>query len=83
MPIEPTPRDTVIRQKLAELIANSGRTQTDIATASNLPQSLVSGIMTGQRANLRAETVTRVGAALGLSPTALGKLLYGAIEGEK
>ena len=70
------PQDTPIRQRIASLIGQSGRTQRDVADAAGVSPQRLSAIMTGDRADLRADTVTRLARALGLSAAALGKLLY-------
>jgi transcriptional regulator with XRE-family HTH domain len=74
------PADTLIRQRLAELVrdATKTRTQKHLADAAGVSQQVVSGILTGERPDLRAETVARLGRELGLSPTALGRLMYEA-----
>lgn len=72
------PVDTLIRQRVADLIAADGRPQTDLAAAAGVGQKTVSAIVTGSRSDLRAEVVARIGRAVGLSPTALGRLLYDA-----
>lgn len=72
------PQDTEIRRKIAALIAKDARSQVELSRASGVSQAVISGIVTGMRADLRAEVVARLGRAIGLSPTALGKLLYQA-----
>lgn len=74
------PVDTPIRRRVAELIGADKRTQRDLADAAGVSQQIVSAIATGERADLRADVVARLAKAVGLSPTALGKLLYECIE---
>ena len=73
----------MIRSRFADLIRESGRSQVELSRASGVGQSTISSILTGQRTDLRAEVVARLGLALGLSPTALGRELYAGIEAEK
>lgn len=70
--------DTLIRQRLAELMADAlrARTQKEFALSAGVSQQALSAILTGERADLRADAVARIARELGLSPTALGKLLY-------
>lgn len=70
------PQDTEIRRRIAALIAQDSRSQVELARASGVSQAVISGVVTGARADLRAEVVARLGRALGLSPTALGRLLF-------
>lgn len=65
-----------LRDRLTALIDASERTQLDLSRRSGVGQSTISSIRTGERSDLRAEVVARLGQALGLSPTALGRLLY-------
>jgi len=78
----PLPQDTEIRRKLAALIAEDARSQAELSRVAGISQPVVSGIVTGARADLRAEVVARLGRALGLSPTALGRLLYDSFPEE-
>ena len=75
----PPPADTLLRQRLADLIrpavAEWGG-QSEFAKRAGVRQSVVSSILSGARADLRAETVTRITRALGLSATRLGQLLH-------
>lgn len=66
-----------LRDKLADLIRASGRTQSDLAVASGVPQPTISSLVTGARGQEpRAELVTRLCRGLGLSASAVGLLLY-------
>lgn len=71
-------QDTVLRQRVADLIRTDPRSQVEISRAAGVGVRTVSAIVTGDRADLRADVVARLGRALGLTPTALGKLLYEA-----
>lgn len=75
------PKDTLIRQRVAELI-EANRPQKRLAEAAGVPQSLLSSIVTGARADLRADTVARIARACGLTPEALGTLLYECVAGK-
>lgn len=80
------PQDTPIRRAVAEMIRATGRTQKQLATDAGVAQSLVSSILTGARADLRADVVARLARACGLSATALGRLMYECVpekESEK
>lgn len=72
----PLPADTAIRRRVAELIDSDERSQAKLAADSGVSQKTLSGIVTGYRADLRAEVVARVARACGLSPADLGRLLY-------
>lgn len=74
--------DTPIRRRMAELIKADKRTQREIASVAGVSQQIVSAITTGERSALRAEVVVRLARAVGLSPTALGKMLYECVGGE-
>lgn len=72
------PTDTLIRQYLADLLgaALRTRTQKEFALSAGISQQTLSAIITGERADLRADAVARIARELGLSPTALGRLMY-------
>lgn len=67
-----------LHERVSEVIRRDGRTQVEICQAAGVSQATLSSILTGARTDLRAEVVARVGRACGLSPTALGRLLYDA-----
>lgn len=73
MPDTATPTLTA---RLADLIRDSGRTQRDIAAAASISQQYLSDLLGGKRDRISAEYLTPLARALGLSPTALGRLLY-------
>jgi len=69
----------MIRDRLLELIRADGRSGNQLATDSGIPQATVAAFVSGARGQEpRAEFVSRLGRALGLSPAALGRLLYDA-----
>ncbi len=65
-----------IRERFAEMIRTDKRTQKELADEAGISQQTISAIVKGVRTDLRAEVVARLGRELGLSPTALGKMLY-------
>jgi len=72
-----TPSAHTLRDRLAAMIAERGGTQKQLATDAGVSQQIISGILTGHRGfDLRAEGVARLARGLGLSATALGRLLY-------
>lgn len=73
---EPT---SSIRDRVAELIRSADRPQNALSRESGVGQSTISSILSGERSDLRAEVVARLARACGLSPTALGRLLYESI----
>ena len=68
-----------LHERMAELIRKDGRTQVQLAEASGVGQSTISAILTATRTDLRAEAVAKLGKALGVSPTAMGRLLYESV----
>ena len=72
-----TPSISTLRDRLAAMIVAQGGTQKQLAVAAGVSQQIISGILTGHRGfDLRAEGVARLARGLGLSATALGRLLY-------
>lgn len=70
----------ILRQRVADLIRDSGLSQTQLAKSTGVAQSVISEICSGGRPNIRAETLAKLGQGLGLSATRLGQLLYESVE---
>lgn len=75
----------MIRDRLLDLIRADGRSGSQLARDSGIPQATVAAFVSGARGQEpRAEFVARIGRALGIAPTTLGRLLYDAYpEAEK
>lgn len=67
---------TALRDRIADLVRESGESQKDLSRRAGVSQQTLSAILTGVRTDLRAEVVARLLRALGQSPTAAGRLLY-------
>lgn len=63
-------------QRLAELIDLDGRYQSEIAAAAGVTTATLNRIIRDGVERPNAQDVARIGRALGLSPTALGRILY-------
>ena len=73
-----------LRDKLLPLIQADGRNMTSLARDAGIPQPTLHAFVSGERGKEpRAEFVTAIGRALGLTPTALGRLLLDSYPAEK
>lgn len=73
-----------IRDKLLPLIQADGRNVTALARDAGIPQPTLHAFVSGERGKEpRAEFVTALGRALGLTPAALGRLLLDSYPAEK
>jgi transcriptional regulator with XRE-family HTH domain len=74
----PDPRVPPLAAAIAALAKADGRTRIRIAAAAGVPQQTFARIVHGEVVRPNVGHVARLSRALGLSPAALGQLLYDA-----